>query len=155
MDQRTGRTVGIDVVARIGGIRTANGRTDATTQQGDGMNSKLPCPRLEFRWAKNGDSWTDRRCTYSLVIALEPYDIRGNLPDDTPNPESSEMSVKLGETKCTGGKDLPPIHDGIVDTPFRDGVHAQWDCRALGGHIPIVAVCDDYFSVIALKPKQK
>lgn len=111
----------------------------------------LPCPRFEFRWIKTGETWTERECIYSLVIPIRPFDIRAELDDSGPVKYKSEFRVVLGRTKCGGGNGQEPIRDGVVDTPFRDHAHAQWDCVGLGGHIPIVSVCGDAHSVVELK----
>lgn len=106
----------------------------------------IPCPRLEFEWIKTGESWANRECIYSLVLPLGEYDIRRE--DGEGNKVRSETKAQLGRTKVTGGKDTPPIwEDGTVDTPFRDGAHAKFDNKALGGHLPIVSICGDVFSV--------
>ena len=110
----------------------------------------MPCPRLEFRWEKEGDSWYARECVYSLVIPLGELDIR--CTDVEGNPR--ELSLEISRTRVTGGNGDPPIHDGKVDTPFRDGAHAQWDCDALGGHLPIVAVCGDVATTVEKQPKR-
>ncbi len=110
----------------------------------------MPCPRLEFRWIKEGESWYERECVYGLVLPLGKYDIRHTDPEDHP----TEKVLEIGRTKVTGGNGQPPIYDGKVDTPFRDGAHAQWDCDALGGHIPIVAVCGDVATIVEKQPKR-
>ena len=110
----------------------------------------MPCPRLEFRWIKEGESWYERECVYSLVLPFGKYDIRHTDPEDHP----TEKVLEIGRTRVTGGNGDPPIYDGKVDTPFRDGAHAQWDCDALGGHIPIVAVCGDVATIVEKQPKR-
>lgn len=109
----------------------------------------MPCPRLELRWVKDGDSWYARECVYSLVIPLGEFDIRSTDREDRPR----ELALEMGRTRVSGGDGNPPIYDGEVDTPFRDGAHAQWDCEALGGHLPIVAVCGDVATLVAKNPK--
>lgn len=117
------------------------------------MTLLLPCPRFELRWENISGDWTDRECIYSLVIPLEYHDIRaedadGNLGVNT------EQSLEIGRTKVSGGHPgVAPIANGVVATPFRDGVHAMWDSAALGGHIPIVAVCDGAWDVVE-SPRQ-
>lgn len=104
----------------------------------------LPCPRLEFQWKKFGNDWYDRECIYSLVLPLREHDIR----IDTKNGKKAlnENYIEMGRTKVTGGNGSPPITGNIVDTPFREFSHAIWDCSALGGQIPIVAICEDMFT---------
>jgi hypothetical protein len=114
------------------------------------MNTALPCPRFEFLWSKDGDSWTRRFCTYSLVIPLGELDIRSTDVDGNPR----ERRLEIGRTNVSGGNGHPPIYEGKVDTPFRDAAHAQWDCDALGGHIPIYAVCENTATLIPKQPRK-
>lgn len=106
----------------------------------------MPCPRLEFEWVKTGETWHKRDCIYSLVLPLGEYDIRRENGDG--EKVRNEIKAELGRTSVTGGKDGPPIwKDGTVESPFRDGAHAKFDNEALGGHLPIVSVCGDVFSI--------
>lgn len=114
-------------------------------------DTNLPCPRFELRWEMTGSDWRERECVYSLVIPIRPYDARAEVDDSGPVETESELRVALGLTICGGGDGKPPIHDGIVDTPYRDHAHSQWACEGLGGTIPIVAVCGDVHSIIDLK----
>lgn len=41
------------------------------------------------------------------------------------------LRTALGGTR-RGGDGEPVYQDGKIDTPFRDGAHAQWDGEALG-----------------------
>lgn len=116
------------------------------------MAGKIPCPRLEFRWKQTGQDWTIRVCEYSLVIPLREFDIRREREDQ---PEVTELALLIGTTKCGGGKGTPPVTNGEVDTPFRDHAHAHWDCESLGGHIPIVAVCGDEWSIVPRNPQEE
>lgn len=109
----------------------------------------MPCPRLELRWVKDGDSWRTCTCVYSLVIPLDKLDIRST---DHPD-KSRELVLEMSRTNVASGDDSPPIYDGKVDTPYRDGAHAQWDCEALGGHLPIVAVCGDVATLVEKRPR--
>jgi hypothetical protein len=98
----------------------------------------LPCPRLELRWEpltgdSEGHNW---KCTYSLVIPLAEDDIRSSWVEGNPREQALEIHV----TRVGASSDYSPVFNGEVSTPYRDGVHAQWDCKALGGHLPIVAV---------------
>ncbi len=108
----------------------------------------MPCPRLEFRWVKESESWYERECVYSLVIPLRELDIRSTDVEGTPR----ELSLEIGRTRVTGGSGEAPIHEGKVDTPFRDHSHAIWDREALGNHLPIVAVCEDISTLVELRP---
>ena len=105
---------------------------------------KLPCPRFEFRWERINGMWNECHCVYSLVIPLRAGDIRRGKMGDA----RTEYTVPLGTTKVGLGRNMPPITDGVVDTPFRDFSHAQYDNKALGGHIPIVAVCDEIANLV-------
>lgn len=104
--------------------------------------SELPSPRLEFRWSKDGDTWNKRICTYSLVVPLGQYDIRR----ETENGKLDVFSVVLNTTNVSGGKGLPMTSEEI-DTPYRDGAHAQWDSIHLGNP-PIYAVCDGFAMLV-------
>ncbi len=107
----------------------------------------MPCPRLEFRWLMTGDSWSERECVYSLVIPLREFDIRRENEDG----ESvfTEKFIEIGRTDVRGYRAGPPIYeDGTIYTPFRDGAHARFDNEALGGHLPIVAVCGDVWQIL-------
>jgi len=106
----------------------------------------LPLPRLEFNWSKKDDSWEFRICDYYLVLPLGTYDIRAEGDDEDGEHHFgfyNEFKVLIGKTKVEGGNDDPPIHDGKVDTPFRDTAHIQYDNRSLGGHLPMYAVCEN------------
>lgn len=122
-------------------------KPENSVEQGGRVDSVvIPCPRLEFEWIKTGETWRERECIYSLVLPLGEYDIRRE--DGEGNKVRSETKAELGRTRVTGGKGTPPIwDDGIVESPFRDGAHAKFDNDALGGHLPIVSVCGDAFSI--------
>lgn len=122
---------------------------------------KLPCPRFELRWEQIDElavedefakelemrglpiprwNW---QCVYSLILPLAEFDIRRESHDD-------EMRVQINVTKCQRGDTIakPIDADGEVETPFRDGMHAKWDSDAIGGNVPVVAICGDVFTVI-------
>jgi len=110
----------------------------------------IPCPRFEFLWIRPLDEQKSWRCLYSLVIPLSKYDIRRGEDD------KSELSMGIGETKVgLSGGGTPIEADGSVMTPFRDGAHAQWDCKSLGGHIPIVSIFEDSVFVVPYMAKQQ
>jgi len=111
----------------------------------------MPCPRLELRWVKSGESWYERECVYSLVFPLGELDIRSTDVEGNPR----ERSLEISRTKVRGGNGEPPICDGEVYTPYRDGAHAFWDRDALGGHLPIVAVCEDVATLVKLRPRHE
>lgn len=71
---------------------------------------------IELRWEEKHEDGYDWYCHYELIVPLL---------------DGRTMRTALGGTKRGGEK--PPIwEEGVVDTPFRDGVHAKWDSRALG-----------------------
>lgn len=107
-----------------------------------GPKTELPCPRLELRWTKSGESWVDRVCTYSLVFPLRAYDRRANT-DDSASTVETEAFLEISTTKVSGGRDGEPATD---DEPFRDGIHAQWDAAAL--NLPIVIIVGDKHQII-------
>lgn len=88
--------------------------------------SELPCPRLELRWANGGSH--GRRCDYNIVIPIHKYDIR----EDSPAHHGSELRFCMGWTTVSGGRDESPMYGEIIETPFRDGKHAQWDSHTTG-----------------------
>jgi hypothetical protein len=108
-----------------------------------------PCPRFEFLWERIEEADFNWRCVYSLVIPLGEFDIRRTDAKNNP----TEMKLEIGKTRTRIGRGFP-VCNGEVETPFRDGVHAQWDCDALGGHIPIVAVCGDEWRLVVKQPKE-
>lgn len=73
----------------------------------------LPVPRLEIRW-RQADEWT-RLAEYSMVA-------RHFMGDVIRHP--------ISVTKCSGTGAL--VHEGKVETPFRDGTHIRHDMRHLG-----------------------
>lgn len=108
----------------------------------------MPCPRLELRWEKSGETWYSRECVYSLVLPLGETDIRSTDVEGNPR----ELALEIGRTRVRGGNGERPIfEDGEIDTPYRDGAHARFDRKALGGTIPIIAVCEDQFQAVFLE----
>jgi len=108
--------------------------------------NEMPCPRFELEWTKDGKDWNKRICTYSLVIPLGEFDVRRE--DQDGNNVRTEVKAELGKTSVRSSDYKAPIwDDGTVQMPYRDGCHAIFDRKALGGHIPIVAICGDVFSV--------
>ena len=108
--------------------------------------NNLPVPRLEFEWVKVKDSWYKRSCNYHLVIPIDELDIRSNSEDECG--VYDEWKVLMGETNVTGGGGEPVFDDGTVQSPFRDSVHMLRDNSALGGNLPMYAVCGDKFSLL-------
>lgn len=114
------------------------------------VTEQIPCPRLELRWEKIEQAETEEfprfnwQCVYSMVLPLGEYDIRSTDVEGNPR----EKFLEIGITKTSMSGDRIPVYDGKVDTPYRDGAHAQWDCKALGGSIPIVAICGDVVTIV-------
>ena len=108
----------------------------------------LPCPRLQFKWIKDGATWSKAKCIYSLVLPLDEDDIRAENEDG--KRVRDELEIKIGTTEVTRyGTPSPPIYsDGVVETPYRDGTHARLDNASLGGNLPVIAICGDVFTVI-------
>lgn len=109
---------------------------------------KLPLPRLELRWSKprfnpktmREDTWTNRTCTYSLVLPISEKDIRSNTKDKIGVLKSK--TIVISKTNVSGGCNPYPVkEDGSIDIPYRDGVHIEWDNESLGGHLPMIVIC--------------
>jgi len=86
-------------------------------------------------------------------LPLSTYDIRAEGDDDDGKHHFgfyNEFKVLLGKTKVEGGDGSSPVHDGKVDIPFRDGSHIQYDNRALGGHLPMYAICGNQVTKIKM-----
>lgn len=113
---------------------------DETTTQ-----ETLPAPRMEFRWEDKSGNWQRAECAYGLVIPLQEYDIRRTEEQGMTGP--AELFINIRTIERTGSGRIP-IWGGVVETPFRDGAHAQWDSAALGG-LPIYAKCCGVTSLIA------
>lgn len=101
------------------------------------VTGALPAPRLQLRWRKPtakekkrsfcGCDWT---CVYEIVLPLDRHDIRWKK-------RRPELVKELGRTFV--GTDRVP---DATESPFRDGAHAAWDSKALGG-IPIYIIGAD------------
>jgi hypothetical protein len=70
---------------------------------------------LELRWEEKHEDGYDWFCHYELIV---------------PTTDGRIMRTALGGTRR--GSSKPPIWEGEVDTPFRDGSHAIWDGETLG-----------------------
>lgn len=97
-----------------------------------------PAPRLQLTWRKPNKrelrkksylGAPDWMCDYQLILPVGDGDIR--KPKD-----GSEVAIRLGQTRITTSA------TEVFHTPFRDGCHAQWDAKALGG-LPIFVVGSD------------
>lgn len=99
----------------------------------------MPAPRLELRWSRF-KGWAQRRCYYNLVLPLQEHDIRREDKDG--NQVRSVLTVNIGMTESTGSYESPlDERHQFIPTPFRDGAHAGWDAKVLGG-LPVFAVAD-------------
>lgn len=108
--------------------------------------SDLPAPRLQLRWAeseenKRGWRWA---CHYELVMPLGEHDIRREIYDDEGEivEEVNQFIVAMKEPSIRGGAATPTVaQDGtrFYDDPFRDGSHAMWDAKLLGG-LPVYVI---------------
>ena len=88
--------------------------------------SKLPCPRLELRWNKGE---YEKRCDYSFVLPITSGDVRKGAAVQF----GSELRFCMGWTTNSGGGANHPLYpNGIIDVPFRDGMHAAWDSHTTG-----------------------
>ena len=94
---------------------------------------------LRLRWEAESDF--SFLCHYELVVPLGENDIRREVYEDGEVIETiSELVTPMnaGPVRRMSGA-IPCIdEDGKLyfDAPYRDGAHAQWDSKALGG-IPI------------------
>lgn len=110
--------------------------------------TKLPTPRLQLRWEANtGDSRYSWLCHYELVLPLDKYDIRGEQegPRGGRRPNLTELLVPIKEPTLRGSNGTPcTAQDGsrYYDAPYRDGAHAAWDAKVLGG-LPIYVIATD------------
>lgn len=88
--------------------------------------SELPCPRLELRWNKGE---YEKRCDYNFVLPITVGDIRKGSAVQF----GSELRFCMGWTTNSGGGDTHPLYpNGIIDVPFRDGMHIAWDSYNTG-----------------------
>lgn len=113
----------------------------------EGSNNihKLPLPRLEFTWRKQGSRWSERVCDYFLVLPIDELDIRSNTAEKCG--VYDEWRVYIGQTRVCGDEKRPIDEDGKVETPFRDYTHMMRDAKSLGS-LPKYAVCEDVFTKI-------
>lgn len=87
----------------------------------------LPCPRLQFVCEKlkkprksNGIEWTHRTRYEMAIPGMGTSDIRLSEGE-------TEIIVSMGET-----------NQQLLEVPFRDGVHASYDAKAL--KLPLVVI---------------
>lgn len=97
----------------------------------------LPVPRLEIRWHNESDDGYLTRWDYTLIYRH----LLGHL-----------IAVPLSQTRITGGNGSPPIHNGRIQTPFRDGVHICHDTHHLG--IPAFGIVGDKIVRLTMKDEK-
>lgn len=93
----------------------------STSDEKDG----LPVPRLEIRWRPLGSDEWNWFAAYDLIYRH----LLGHV-----------VRIPIGGTRRGGGKS-PPLHEGKVETPFRDGAHIRCEMRTL--NLPGYAICGD------------
>lgn len=98
-------------------------------------------PALVLEWFKTTvkDNWI---CEYYLQVPLRDTDIRWKK-------KKTFLKLKLGGTKTQTNNPTYPINrfekekgSIILETPFRDGAHIQWDSDVLN-NIPMYVVYGD------------
>lgn len=116
---------------------------------------KLRKAYLQLRWeretserpSKPGDICT-HLCHYELVLPLCKYDIRREIyknGSDTGRRTPPYLIVPMsGPTKRSGTGTPCVARDGTLfaDTPYRDGAHARWDAKRMGGLLIFVIALD-------------
>jgi hypothetical protein len=93
----------------------------------------LPVPRLEIRWFKVSDDGYLQRWDYNLIYKH----VCGHL-----------VSIPLGQTNTQGGNGEPPIYNGEIRTPFRDGVHICNEAEQF--NMPAFAICDGQIAKLSM-----
>lgn len=95
----------------------------------------LPVPRLEMRCIQDEPgSWFNITWEYFLIYRHTLDHI---------------AAVPMGQTTCNGSRDQAPIFNGVVHTPFRDGVHICNDAEHL--KLPAFALCDGRTWMLSMK----
>lgn len=100
-------------------------------------------PHLRLRWEKANLTDCDWLCHYELVIPLKEHDIRREVYDKKGELIAERFCnvIAMGSpTKRTSNK--APCCDEDWDAPFRDGAHAAWDAKHLGG-LPVYVIATD------------
>ena len=100
----------------------------------------LPVPRLEIRYHRvsgtwrNPDAWETKEARYNLVYRHLDGDI---------------VTVPLENTKIEGGTGEPPVVNGEVVLPYRDGAHIYHEMMTLG--LPGFSICGDVVTDLGKK----
>lgn len=96
-------------------------------------DERLAVPRLEIRCVPVSDNWYNFRWDYALIYKH----LLGHL-----------VAVPFGSTTCNSSAGRPPVRDGKIHTPFRDGVHIAQDSLTL--RLPAFALCDGIIELIEM-----
>ena len=102
------------------------------------MNNALPMPRLQITWTKTEEC--EYHAAYELIVPLDNYDIRNEAEIEGGEKPGCIRLPMSGGTKV-GSSVGPILQDGVLDTPFRDGVHLMRDAVCLG--LPAFVVYGD------------
>lgn len=101
----------------------------------------LPVPRLQIRYIPLTDGagrsdWYSYSAVYELVY--RHFLGRAEIGhDDDPD----LLAIPLSTTRINGGGGRPPIREGRIDLPFRDGTHIVSDADHL--KLPMFVICGD------------
>lgn len=96
----------------------------------------LPVPRLQIRYVPLTEDWYSYMAVYELVYRhfLGRAEIGHSDDPDL-------LAIPLSTTRINGGGGRPPIRDGKIDLPFRDGTHIVSDADHL--KLPMFVLCGD------------
>lgn len=86
-------------------------------QEIEAATDSLPVPRLECRAKMVGDNWHNFVWEYSLIYRHFLKHI---------------MKIPLGLTTTNSGRGTPPVFNGEIHGPFREGAHIKSDAEELG-----------------------
>lgn len=105
---------------------------------------KLPVPRLQIVWEyvpeNERDYDNERIATYELVLYEGKESLSDIRANDDDGPSENPVKVEMGKTKVSGGGGI--MRDGVIETPFRDGVHIMRDSIRLGD-LPMYVIYGD------------
>jgi len=94
-------------------------------------NLNLPVPRLEIRYFNINEDGNNLTAIYSLIYKH----FLGDL-----------VNVIMGQTNCRYPKPNPIAENGIIKTPFKDGVHIENDKKQL--NLPAYAIYKDKYQIV-------
>jgi hypothetical protein len=107
----------------------------------------LPAPRMQLRWARSTNSEYQWQCHYELVLPLGVHDVRREADEGK---QITELVVPMKEPTMRNSSATPCTAlsgERHCDAPFRDGAHAQWDAKLLGG-LPVYVIAPDSTSFL-------